>query len=101
MRRLLFAIGFAAAATLPAMAALPPQYQRQRELQAIIADDSVIEAFGFEGIDAVEFVETDLYRVTGGACTLEVRILDAPNSHGEAWAGPREFGVEVGKPVCR
>lgn len=101
MRLMSIVMGFLAVATLPALAALPPQYQRQRELQAIIADDAVVDAFGFDGIGAVEFVETDLYRVTGGACTLEVKIVDVPNGHGDGWAGPREFALEVGKPVCR
>lgn len=101
MLRLSIAMGFLAVATLPALAALPPQYQRQKELQAIIADDAVVDAFGFEGIGGVEFVEPDLYRVTGGKCTLEVRIVNVPNSHGEGWAGPREFALEVGKPVCK
>lgn len=101
MLRLSIALGFAVIATLPALAALPPQYQRQRELQAIIADDGVVDAFGFEGIGAVEFIDTDLYRVTGGECTLEVKIVDVPNSHGQGWAGPREFALELGQPVCK
>jgi hypothetical protein len=101
MLRLSIALGFAAMTALPALAALPPQYQRQKELQAIIADAAVVDAFGFEGIGAVEFVEPDLYRVTGGNCTLEAKIVDVPNSHGEGWAGPREFAVQVGAPVCK
>ena len=83
MLRFVLAMTVAAATTLPALAALPPQYQRQRELQAILADNGVADAFGVEGISAVEFVGPDLYRVTGGPCTLEVKIVDVPNSHGE------------------
>ncbi len=101
MLRSSIALGFAALTALPALAALPPQYQRQKELQAIIADAAVVDAFGFDGIGAVEFVAPDLYRVTGGNCTLEVKIIDVPNSHGEGWAGPREFALEVGEPVCK
>lgn len=101
MHRLLFAAALVAATSLPALAALPPQYQRQRELQAILADNEVANAFGVEGISAVEYVEPDLYRVTGGACSLEVKIVDLPNTHGDGWAGPREFALELGEPVCR
>ena len=101
MHRLLFAAALVAVTSLPALAALPPQYQRQRELQAILADNGVADAFGVEGISAVEYVEPDLYRVTGGACSLEVKIVDAPTSHGDGWAGPREFALELGEPVCR
>lgn len=101
MHRLLFAMALVAITTLPALAALPPQYQRQRELQAILADNGVADAFGVEGISAIEYVEPDLYRVTGGACTLEVKIVDVPNTHGEGWAGPREFALAVGEPICR
>lgn len=101
MLRLSIVLGFAAITALPALAALPPQYQRQRELQAILADEAVIDAFGLEGIGAVEFVAPDLYRVTGGECTLEVKIVDVPNTHGEGWAGPREFALELGQPVCK
>ena len=99
------AIGFAGlvtlAATLPAMAALPPQYQRQRELQAIIGDDGVVDAFGFSGIEAVELVGPDHYQVRGGTCTLEVMIEDLPNSHEASWAGPREFRLAIGEPACK
>ena len=101
MHRLLFAAALVAVTSLPALAALPPQYQRQRELQAILADNEVANAFGVEGISAVEYVEPDLYRVTGGACSLEVKIVDLPNTHGDGWAGPREFALELGEPVCR
>lgn len=101
MLRCSIVIGLMAVTALPALAALPPQYQRQKELQAIIADEAVVDAFGFEGIGAVEFVEPDLYRVTGGACTLDVKIVDVPNKHEAGWAGPREFALEVGKPVCK
>lgn len=88
-------------ATLPATAALPPQYQRQAELAAIIADMNVVEAFGFDGIDAIELVEHDLYRVRGGQCTLDVTIQDLPNKHEAGWAGPREFTLALGETTCK
>ena len=87
-------------AALPVEAALPPQYQRQAELAAIIADMGVAEAFGFSGVDAIELIAPDHYLVRGGACVLSVTIEDLPNTHGAGWAGPREFKVVLGTPAC-
>ncbi|WP_137150366.1 hypothetical protein [Devosia sp. FKR38] len=85
---------------LPAQAALPPQYQRQAELAAIIADMGVADAFGFSGVDAIELIAPDHYLVRGGACVLSVTIEDVPNTHEAGWAGPREFKLVLGTPAC-
>lgn len=88
------------AAIAPSFAALPPQYQRQAELQAIVASAEVVDAFGFDGITSIEYVDTDHYRVKGGPCSLDVNIVDLPSPHQEGWTGPREFTIEVGETVC-
>lgn len=88
------------AAALPAQAALPPQYQRQAELRAIVDNMAVVDAFGFDAIDAIVMVETDRWQVRSGNCVLEVRIQDAPKPHDDGWAGPREFVVVVGEKSC-
>lgn len=85
---------------LPAQAALPPQYQRQAELAAIIADMGVADAFGFSGVDAIELIAPDHYLVRGDACVLSVTIEDVPNTHEAGWAGPREFKLVLGTPAC-
>jgi hypothetical protein len=100
MRALPLACLVGLTATLPAWAALPPQYQRQAELSAIIADMGVAEAFGFGGVDAIELIAPDHYVVRGGSCVLSVRIKDTPNRHEAGWAGPREFTLVVGTPAC-
>ena len=87
-------------AALPAQAALPPQYQRQAELLAIINDEAVIAAFGFGGIESIAFEGVDHYVVRGGDCRLDVTIKDLPNKHEGGWAGPREFTLALGEPVC-
>lgn len=92
---------FCLLATLPALAALPPQWQRQKELQAIIEDSAVTDAFGFEGIEAIEWVGPDHYQVRGGACILDITIEDLPNMQGEGWAGPRQFKIVLGEPLCK
>lgn len=101
MRAFAFAGLLALVSGLPVQAALPPQYQRQAELRAIIETMEVVDAFGFEGIDAIVEVQTDLWNVSSGDCVLEVRIEDVPNTHGEGWAGPREFKVVVGESTCK
>ena len=100
MRKTIIAIGLAGLFTGSAFAALPPQYQRQAELRAIIDNPDVVDVFGFDGISSVEHVGTDLYLVRGGACALEVTIKDTPNTHDAGWVGPREFTTVPGKPVC-
>jgi hypothetical protein len=100
LHRASIAILVSLVATAPVIAALPPQYQRQAELQAIIDSMEVVDAFGFDGIGSIEYAGDDVYVVTGGSCRLEVTIVDVPNTHGEGWAGPREFTIEVGETVC-
>lgn len=101
MRALALASLVSLIASLPAAAALPPQYQRQAELRAIIENMDVVDAFGFEGIEAIVEVEPDRWNVRSGHCVLEVRIEDVPDSHGEGWVGPRQFKVVVGEKTCK
>ena len=98
--RLLLALPLILATALPALAALPPQYQRQRELLAIIENAAITDEFGIEGIESVESVGVDRYRVTGGRCALEVTIVDAPSTRPAGFTGPREFILEIGETVC-
>lgn len=100
MRRFILGLGLTLVASSTALAALPPQYQRQAELLAIIGDSAVVDTFEMQGIDAVEYIDTDLFEVRGGGCTLEVRIIDTPGEHAPGWVGPREFSVELGQLNC-
>lgn len=88
------------AGTVPAMAALPPHYQRQDELEAIIAH--VLEEFGIaRPIESIMMKDTDFYEVISGACHMEVVIVDVPPApETEPMAGPRQFAVESGPLVC-
>ena len=100
MRTLIAAIGLTLAGSSTVLAALPPQYQRQAELLAIIGDEGVIDAFGFGGIEVVELNGVDHYIVRGGDCMLDVLIEDLPNEHEAGWAGPREFKLVLGERAC-
>ncbi|MFP1630203.1 hypothetical protein ACLB6G_00560 [Zhengella sp. ZM62] len=83
---------------LPALAALSPWYQRQKELERIIADGRVMEALDSEPIDAIERTDEDEYRVYAGDCAVMVTIVDVPG--GEDVMGPRRFDLEVGEADC-
>jgi len=85
--------------SVPAWAALPPQYQRAAELRAIIDDTAIVDAFGIgRPIERIEYVEPDLYRVTSGNCRMDVAIVDKPNVAG--LVGPRQFELQPGELVC-
>ena len=86
--------------SLPALAALPPHYQRQDELVAII--EHVVEEFGIgHPIESIVMKDTDFYEVLSGPCRMEVVIVDIPPApDAEPIAGPRQFAVESGPLVC-
>ena len=85
-------------AAAPASAALAPNYQRQAELRAVIAHPGVTRAFGSDPIDRVEFVRSDLYRVSSGRCRLDAAIVGLPMPSDVS--GPRRFDVRPGPLVC-
>jgi hypothetical protein len=102
MRAVIIASLLSLYAASAATAALPPQYQRQVELSAIIGNEAIVEAFGIGApIESISWISDDLYRVTGGACSMDVTIVDAPTKHEAGWAGPREFAVKPGEIACK
>ncbi|TWT13720.1 hypothetical protein [Reyranella sp. CPCC 100927] len=82
-------------------AALPPYWQRVKELEAIVNSAEVADKLGRAPIDQIERPADDLYRVRGGTCTVEVRIVDDAGRREPGWAGPRRFKLDVGKSTCR
>jgi len=101
--RIALGLGALCAAALtatPAAAALPPQYQRLAELRAVLNHPGVTGAFGVsEPIERIEYVRTDLYRVSAGRCHLDVRIVDLPTPRNVV--GGRRFEARPGQRVCR
>ena len=96
---LLTAAAAAALTALPAHAALPPNYQRLAELRAVLDLPAVGTAFGLEPIDRIDYVATDLYRLSAGRCHLDVRIVGLPMPRG--MVGARRFEARAGRRVCR
>jgi hypothetical protein len=99
LARMLFVSGILLAAVSSAQAALAPNYQRIAELQAILDDRAVVDAFSVsQPIDRIEIITTDHYRVTAGSCHLDVAIVDIEDEPGRD--GPRQFKVEIVDRTC-
>ncbi|MEI3855500.1 MULTISPECIES: hypothetical protein [Ensifer] len=79
-----------------AAAALAPNYQRARELTAVI--DAVAAAVPRYPIDKIISQGRDRYAVVAGKCTVIARIIGLPSKPG--LVGPRQFEVQLDKPDC-
>jgi hypothetical protein len=81
-----------------ALAALPPNAQRAREIAAVVeAAAPRLEA----PIDAVRLVEPYRYEVGAGSCRVEVRIIVLPPKVNEgAKPGPLPFRAVAGEAAC-
>jgi hypothetical protein len=91
-----------AAAALPggeeAALELAPQWQRLAELRAIMDKPGLVAALDEVPVERIEYVRTDLYRVTAGRCHLDVRIVGLPVPEGVV--GARRFEVRLGTKTC-
>ncbi|MGD9740354.1 MAG: hypothetical protein AB7O56_08970 [Bauldia sp.] len=103
IRSIAFAAVFVAAA--PAMAALPPIYQRTAELAAIVTAVSGspdLETLG--EVNAIEYVGVDLYEIRGATCTITAHIVTTPDkgpAAGPPIVGPRQFTVQLDPVACK
>ncbi|WP_429807055.1 hypothetical protein [Ensifer sp. B1-9] len=79
-----------------AEATLAPNYQRARELNAVI--NAVAVAVPKYPIDKVISQGRDRYAVNAGKCTVMARIVGLPSKPG--LVGPRQFEVQLDKPDC-
>lgn len=96
-RRMVLSVMVVAAFATTADAALPPQFQRAKELTAVI--DAAAGVLGARPIESVYRVEDDLYRVETAGCVLDVRIEGLPMPQG--MVGPRRFKAVPGEPECQ
>jgi len=92
------ALGALALGAPPAEAALAPEHQRMRELNAVLNHPGVIAAFRGTPIEGVQYVRTDVYVVRAGRCRVDVAIVGLPMPRG--MAGPRRFEARPGRRVC-
>lgn len=77
-------------------AALAPNYQRARELTAVI--DAVAALVDRHPIEQVLADESGGYRVVAGPCTVLATIV--PEAMPDGMVGPMRFRVELAEPVC-
>jgi hypothetical protein len=85
-----------------AHAALPAQFERVKEIRAILDDAEVTKAFGpAHPIDKIERVENAHYEVSSGTCVMQVNLVSDPTvKHPAVWYGAWAFAVKAGPLVC-
>lgn len=89
------AIAIVLAGTAAATAALPPNYQRAREVRAVV--DAVAAAIERHPVDRVSYEGDNRYEVIAGPCRVIATIVPEPTP---GIAGPMKFSVALGKPDC-
>ncbi|MEP0322858.1 hypothetical protein [Bauldia litoralis] len=82
-----------------ASAALPPYWQRAREIERIVGDQGINEALDSSPIVSIAVTGEDIYEVRSETCRLTVTIVDVPQD--EAMMGPRKFDLELGQAECQ
>lgn len=80
-----------------AEAALAPNFQRARELTAVI--EAVALAMPDKPVNRVRYIESDKYEVRAGKCSVIATLQTKPLHPG--WVGPRQFDVKLAKPKCK
>jgi hypothetical protein len=82
-----------------AHAALAPEWQRLAEFSKIVSSPELVDNFPNRApVDRIERIADDLYRVTAGTCSMDIRIVDKPVR--DDVAGPRRFELAYGKAAC-
>lgn len=98
MRRAIgIGLGAVLLSAMPAAAAVPLHMQVRGELHRIID----LRAFDRLGpIDRIERVGAHAWRVTLGACTVDVRMIERRGGPGYGLAAPI-YEPRASRPVCR
>jgi hypothetical protein len=82
-----------------AAAALAPNYERLRELEAVLGSDELAGKIGSRPINGIEATGPSTYRVWTDQCTITVNLVGASST--PAIAGAWRFTIQVGEPQCR
>ncbi|WP_435658008.1 hypothetical protein [Brucella pituitosa] len=83
--------------TTSSQAALAPNYQRAKELTAVI--EAAATALPQHPISKVIYQKEDQYQIIAGPCSLRATIVSKPMKNGVV--GPRQFEVKLGQSRCR
>jgi hypothetical protein len=81
-----------------ASAALAPNYERLRELEAILQNQELIQKLGIEEITSIEATRNTTYTIRTATCTVVVTLVATPNA--PPLLGPWQFTIQVGDPQC-
>lgn len=86
-----------------ANAALPPQFQRVKEIRAILDDPAVARAFDLtHPIDKIERIENAVYQVSSGTCIMRVALVsDTTDKRPATRYGSWAFSVKAGPLICQ
>lgn len=95
---LALAIALVALDVRMAEAALPPYWQSAREIETILGDQRVHDAFKYEEpILSISTTGNQVYEIKTPRCALDVKVVYQPTNI----AGPAGFTIEIGQAVCQ
>ncbi|MGU3576794.1 hypothetical protein ACLBWZ_14770 [Brucellaceae bacterium C25G] len=80
-----------------AQAALAPNYQRAKEMTAII--EAVATEIPTHPITKIIYQKPDQYQVVAGSCSVRAKIVTLPTR--DKMVGARQFEVQLSKPRCK
>lgn len=96
--RMAACVGLVLTTATSAFAALPPYYQRTREISAIAESREVQEALQQSPIESIVWIGQDRVQVKGGYCSVEVQIVDTGKRSDPP--GPRKFKLKTRRANC-
>jgi len=80
--------------SLQAMAALPPYWDRAREMKKILETESIKVAMNGRLVESVHYLSVDKYEVKSGECVVQVKLNALPQEP-DFYMGPRDFTVDI------
>ena len=87
-------------AAAPASAALAPLYESMREIEAMLGDPRMADAFkNMEPIVSIEMTAQDVWEFRTPSCLVQVTVKNATVEPG--LVGPRQFTLEFGEASCK
>lgn len=94
------ALGLLALDITPAGAVLPPYWQSAKEIETILNDQGVHDAFKYEEpILSISTTTEKVYEIRTPRCTLSVTVVDKPPAAGVV--GPQNFDLKIGEADCQ
>jgi hypothetical protein len=78
---------------------MAPNYERLRELGAILGSDDVMQKLNHEVVAGIEAVGSGGYRVWTARCSVIVNLVGTPDA-APPIPGSWQFTIQVGEPQC-